>query len=191
MTKPTGILAMDPEHYREIDGVVFDLDSFAKHCQPAQTAPPSEQKRPVPESIKGVPPHRADNGDAAGQTSSTHPSQPAAETQPIPTKAQPPEIVGVFPADPYPDGWYPAENDQPPVPIMGGALPPVGITEDGVHTVTAVRTVLLRTGSGSGSGSYATSYTTSYRMSYRTSGSGSYVFGSCTYAARGYGLELI
>ena len=54
-----------------------------------------------------------------------------------------------------------------------------------------MRTVLLHTGSGSGSGSYATSYTTSYRTSWRTSGSGSYVFGSCTWLVGGYGLELV
>ena len=83
------------------------------------------------------------------------------------------------------------EDGKPPVPIMGGALPPVEILEDGTHVVTVVRTVLLHTGSGSGSGSYATSYTTSYRTSWRTSGSGSYVFGSCTWLVGGYGLELV
>ena len=99
--------------------------------------------------------------------------------------------AGVFAVDPFPDGWYPAEDGQPPVPIMGGALPPVEITENGEHIVTVIRTVFLRTGSGSGSGSYVTSYTTSYRTSYVSSGSGSYVFGSCTYLVGGYGLELV
>ncbi|NCB29649.1 MAG: hypothetical protein EOM63_07800, partial [Clostridia bacterium] len=28
----SGILALDPVHYREIDGVVFDLDSYERHC---------------------------------------------------------------------------------------------------------------------------------------------------------------
>ena len=34
MSKPNGILAMNPEKYREIDGVVFDEASYARHCQP-------------------------------------------------------------------------------------------------------------------------------------------------------------
>ena len=34
MSKPNGILAMNPEKYREIDGVVFDPDSYARHCKP-------------------------------------------------------------------------------------------------------------------------------------------------------------
>lgn len=36
MAKSNGILAMNPEQYREIDGVVFDLDSYAKHCRPVE-----------------------------------------------------------------------------------------------------------------------------------------------------------
>ena len=36
MSKPNGILAMNPEKYREIDGVVFDLDSYARHCKPPE-----------------------------------------------------------------------------------------------------------------------------------------------------------
>ena len=42
MSKPNGILAMNPERYREIDGVVFDLDSYARHCKPASEEPPSQ-----------------------------------------------------------------------------------------------------------------------------------------------------
>ena len=111
MAKSNGILAMNPEQYREIDGVVFDLD-----------------------------------------------------------------------------GWYPVEEGQAPVPVMGGALPPLEtvVTEDGI---TIRRTVWVQCGSGSGS--YLTSYTTSYRTSYRSSGSGSHFGGSCTYFVGGYGLELI
>lgn len=74
---------------------------------------------------------------------------------------------------------------------MGGALSPVEILDNGIHVVTVTRTVFMRTGSGSASGSYVTSYTTSYRTSYLSSGSGSYVFGSCTYLVGGYGLELV
>ena len=40
MSKPNGILAMNPEKYREIDGVVFDLDSYARHCKP-----PDQEKK--------------------------------------------------------------------------------------------------------------------------------------------------
>ena len=153
MAKPNGILAMDPKQYREIDGVVFDLESYAKHCRPTPAAP---------------------------QT----PAAPAEETQ---THGGAP--APVFAQDPFPAGWYPAEEARPAVPVMGGALPPVEVvSEDGG---TVVQTVWLPCGSGSGSGSYLTSYTTSYRTSALSSGSGSYVFGSCTYLVGGYGLELI
>lgn len=153
MSKPNGILAMNPEKYREIDGVVFDLDSYARHCKPAPEEPPSQ-------------------------------------TDEAPSAAPAP----VFAVDPYPDGWYPAEDGRPPVPVMGGALPPcesendVIREENGVKTV--VQTVYYAPGSGSGSGSYTTSYTTSFRSSGSGSG-GSYVFGSCVYTVGGYGLELI
>ena len=153
MSKPNGILAMNPERYREIDGVVFDLDSYARHCKPASEDPPSQ-------------------------------------TDEAPSAAPAP----VFAVDPYPDGWYPAEDGRPPVPVMGGALPPcesesdVIREENGVKTV--VQTVYHAPGSGSGSGSYTTSYTTSFRSSGSGSG-GSCVFGSCVYTVGGYGLELI
>lgn len=153
MSKPNGILAMNPERYREIDGVVFDLDSYARHCKPAPEESPSQ-------------------------------------TDEAPSAAPAP----VFAVDPYPDGWYPAEDGRPPVPVMGGALPPcesendVIREENGVKTV--VQTVYYAPGSGSGSGSYTTSYTTSFRSSGSGSG-GSYVFGSCVYTVGGYGLELI
>lgn len=153
MSKPNGILAMNPERYREIDGVVFDLDSYARHCKPASEEPPSQ-------------------------------------TDEAPSAAPAP----VFAVDPYPDGWYPAEDGRPPVPVMGGALPPcesesdVIREENGVKTV--VQTVYYALGSGSGSGSYTTSYTTSFRSSGSGSG-GSCVFGSCVYTVGGYGLELI
>ena len=153
MSKPNGILAMNPERYREIDGVVFDLDSYARHCKPASEEPPSQ-------------------------------------TDEAPSAAPAP----VFAVDPYPDGWYPAVDGRPPVPVMGGALPPcesesdVIREENGVKTV--VQTVYYAPGSGSGSGSYTTSYTTSFRSSGSGSG-GSCVFGSCVYTVGGYGLELI
>lgn len=161
MSKPNGILAMNPEKYREIDGVVFDLDSYARHCKPP------EQEKKCEDTSK------ADENPA---------ESPSAAPAPV------------FAVDPYPDGWYPAEDGRPPVPVMGGALSPcesesdVIREENGVKTV--VQTVYYAPGSGSGSGSYTTSYTTSFRSSGSGSG-GSYVFGSCVYTVGGYGLELI
>lgn len=200
MSKPNGILAMDPENYREIDGVVFDLDSYEKHCAPAEPAPEPEPEVPakpipIPEGILAMDPahYHAIDGVAMDEDSFARHKQPpvAAEPEPEEVVVDEPTPTGVFAVDPYPDGWYPAEDGQPPIPIMGGALPPVEILENGVHVVTVTRTVFLHTGSGSGSGSYVTSYTTSYRTSYLSSGSGSYVFGSCTYLVGGYGLELV
>lgn len=153
MSKPNGILAMNPERYREIDGVVFDLDSYARHCKPASEEPPSQ-------------------------------------TDEAPSAAPAP----VFAVDPYPDGWYPAEDGRPPVPVMGGALPPCESESDVIREETGVKTVVQTVyyapGSGSGSGSYTTPYTTSFRSSGSGSG-GSCVFGSCVYTVGGYGLELI
>lgn len=196
MPKPSGILEMDPEQYREIDGVVFDLDSFERHCRPAEPVPPPEPQEPIPspEGILAMDPenYRELDGVAMDADSYERHSQPSApESHAAPETIEEQAPAGVFAVDPFPDGWYPAEDGQPPVPIMGGALPPVEITENGEHIVTVIRTVFLRTGSGSGSGSYVTSYTTSYRTSYVSSGSGSYVFGSCTYLVGGYGLELV
>ena len=161
MSKPSGSLAMNPEKYSEIDGVVFDLDSYARHCKP-----PEQEKKCE--------------------------DTPKADENPAETPSAAP--APVFAVDPYPDGWYPAEDGRPPVPVMGGALPPcesesdVIREENGVKTV--VQTVYFAAGSGSGSGSYTTSYTTSFRSSGSGSG-GSYVFGSCVYTVGGYGLELI
>ncbi len=62
---------MNPEQYREIDGVVFDLDSYAKHCRPVEQTP-----------------------------------------EPI------------FPAAPYPAGWYPVEEDKPLFPSWEARCPP-------------------------------------------------------------------
>lgn len=161
MSKPNGILAMNPEKYREIDGVVFDPDSYARHCKP-----PEQEKKCE--------------------------DTPKTDENPAETPSAAP--APVFAVDPYLDGWYPAEDGRPPVPVMGGALPPcesesdVIREENGVKTV--VQTVYFAAGSGSGSGSYTTSYTTSFRSSGSGSG-GSYVFGSCVYTVGGYGLELI
>ena len=161
MSKPNGILAMNPEKYREIDGVVFDPDSYARHCKP-----PEQEKKCE--------------------------DTPKTEENPAETPSAAP--APVFAVDPYPDGWYPAEDGRPPVPVMGGALPPCESESDVIReengTRTVIQTVYFAAGSGSGSGSYTTSYTTSFRSSGSGSG-GSYVFGSCVYTVGGYGLELI
>ena len=94
--------------------------------------------------------------------------------------------------DPYPEGWYPADDERPPVPIMGGAVPSTAGEETVVSAsgeTTVIQTVCVPCGSGSGS--YVTSYTTSYRTSYSGSGSGSFRFGSGSCPVGGYGLELI
>ncbi len=202
MSKSNGILAMDPSNYREIDGVVFDLDIYAKHCAPAEQEPSAAAEPvpaepiPAPEGILAMDPehYRALDGVAMDEDSfARHTQPPAAEESTAKEEVVVEQAApnGVFAVDPFPNGWYPAEDGQPPVPIMGGALPPVEILENGTHVITVIRTVFLHAGSGSGSGSYVTSYTTSYRTSYLSSGSGSYVFGSCTYLVGGYGLELI
>lgn len=200
MSKSNGILAMDPSKYREIDGVVFDLDSYAKHCAPMEQNPPAtEESAPTvpiaaPVGILAMDPehYRALDGVAMDEDSfERHNQPPADESRTDEAVIEQAAPTGVFAVEPFPNGWYPAEDGKPPVPIMGGALPPVEILENGTHVVTVIRTVFLHTGSGSGSGSYVTSYTTSYRTSYLSSGSGSYVFGSCTYLVGGYGLELI
>ena len=80
MSKPNGILAMNPEKYREIDGVVFDLDSYARHFKP------TEQEKKCEDT-------------------------PKADENPAETPSAAP--APVFAADPYPDGWYPAEDGRP------------------------------------------------------------------------------
>jgi len=213
-SKPNGILAMNPEQYREIDGVVFDLNSYARHCrpsaeqQPVQSPPPPPDEQEKQQSDTTPSPTRAANGILAmnpeqyreidgvvfdlnsyarhckSEKTEEHAPEPQSDTAPSP----------VFAVDPFLTGWYPAEEGCPPVPIMGGALPP-GEWEtyqmEG-NTVLVMRTRWIDTGgSGSGSGSYVTSYITSYRTSYRSSGSGSYLFGSCLFLVGGYGLELV
>ncbi|MDY3618956.1 hypothetical protein [Agathobaculum sp.] len=34
MDHVNGIVSMDPDNLREVDGVVFDLTSYARHCEP-------------------------------------------------------------------------------------------------------------------------------------------------------------
>lgn len=109
MSKPNGILAMNPEKYREIDGVVFDLDSYARHCKP-----PEQEKKCE--------------------------DTPKADENPAETPSAAP--APVFAVDPYPDGWYPAEDGRPPVPVMGGALPPREAEDDVIREENGVKTVV-------------------------------------------------
>ncbi len=72
MSRPNGILSMNPEKYREIDGVVFDLDSYARHCrhQPAEPVQKSVSAAPKP-VFETEPRH---NGWYAGERA--HPPAP-------------------------------------------------------------------------------------------------------------------
>lgn len=174
------ILEMSADELHEVDGVVFDADSYARYLQHCG----EEKPRPLEEAACGA---------------AEEPAEETASPQPSPT----------FYADPQHVGWYPAQADQPPVPIMAGAAAPAvpEVAEPApryfiapVQTVEVIRTPVGQTqtrrlvyGGGSGSGSYLTSFTTSFLTSYRFgSGSGSFFSsGSCIFAVGGYGLELI
>ena len=55
--KKNRIVELDPEHLREVDGVVFDLDSFARHCapHPGPASPAQQTATPVPPDDTGAP----------------------------------------------------------------------------------------------------------------------------------------
>ena len=55
--KKNRIVELDPEHLREVDGVVFDLDSFARHCapHPGPASPAPQAATPVPPDDTGAP----------------------------------------------------------------------------------------------------------------------------------------
>ena len=55
--KKNRIVELDPEHLREVDGVVFDLDSFARHCapHPGPASPAPQAAAPVPPDDAGAP----------------------------------------------------------------------------------------------------------------------------------------
>ena len=81
----------------------------------------------------------------------------------------------LFCGGPYPEGWYPADDERAPVPIMGGAVPSTAGEETAVSAsgeTTVIQTVCVPCGSGSGS--YVTSCTTSYRTGYSGSDQGSF-----------------
>lgn len=68
MAMPNGILAMNPDKYREMDGVVFDLSSYARHCGPSEpvepAAAPADQASAAPAPVFAVDPFHAGWYDA-------------------------------------------------------------------------------------------------------------------------------
>lgn len=177
------ILEMDKEHLREIDGVVMDLDSYARHI--AVTPPETPPQTSIPQP-----------------TASEQPCSPAPENN---TAASPPENhapAPVFAMDPVHIGWYESPIlEKVSYPVMAGAIMPTEPCQQQMVTYF----------SGSGSGSYLSSYTASFQTSFLTSwmtsyllGSGSWVTsflygsGSAVYGSGsngilpgGFGLELI
>lgn len=199
MAKENGILQLNPELYREIDGVVFDLDGYARHCDtPPQ--PSFFDRLPTGEQT----------ADTAHDTTACTEAGAEQTDAPSPAHEDRAEHMPVFAVPPTPQGWYPATETTPPVPMMAGALVP-NAYEVSFENGQAVYwyTVWQGTGSHASSfmNSYRTSYHTSYRTSYYTSYHGSYyasfLFSSAVTSygnalgdtsglwAAGYGLELI
>lgn len=152
LPNPNKILAMDPEHLREIDGVVFDLDSYARHCAPQPAPEPAAEPQALACPAPAAPPAAAD-------------CQPAAPAAPAPAAP-----AAVFAVEPQHVGWYEqGEVKKVTYPIMAGAIEPGQAA--GVHTI--------QTGSGSYASSffssYATSFATSWATSYYLYGSGSWL----------------
>ena len=162
---PNKILAMDPEHLREIDGVVLDLDSYARHLEAPQAPEPLSQESKASEPS---PPKPAVSGSAA----------------PAP----------VFAAEPQHVGWYePAAPEKIVYPIMAGAIPPQQGVQ--TLTAWTGSGSYLSSYLSSFSTSFFTSFMTSYLQgsgSWVVSywwGSGSAT--SSAFQAGGFGLELI
>ena len=168
MPKPNKILELDQEHLREIDGVVLDEDSYARHAAPIETPP-------------AVPAREA-----------SAPAAPQAEEAPSAAPAP------VFVVDPVHVGWYaPATPEAVTYPIMAGAvIPPETAMQmpvtyfSGSGSGSYFSSYLT-----SFSTSFLASWMTSYRYG---SGSWitSWIYGSgsmCSSAGLpgGFGLELI
>ncbi len=158
------ILEMSADELYEVDGVVFDADSYARylrHCEAAEEMP--QQAPAAAESLTFCtePQHIGWYPEGGGQP-------------PVPIMA------GAVP---------PAVLEEVPAPLYFVA--PVRTVEVIRIPVAGQQTLVY--GGGSGSGSYLTSFTTSFFTSYRY-GSGSSSFfssGSCIWGVGGYGLELI
>lgn len=161
------ILEMNADELHEVDGVVFDSDSYARYLQHCKT-----------EEMVSV--------------SETEPDE-----SPAPTFYTDPQHVGWYPEEPgqppvpiMAGAAFPAAAALP-APAPQYFIAPVQTVEVIRMPVEQFRTLVY--GGGSGSGSYLTSFTTSFLTSYRFgSGSGSFFSsGSCIFAVGGYGLELI
>lgn len=191
------IVEMDPAHLREIDGVVFDLDSFARHCAPHPTNRPAPAPIPEPADAPSVPPEPQIEAACASVP------DPAQETAPtVPQEARQAAPAPVFQCDPVHVGWYEIRTELPAYPIMAGAVAPSGV-------VTGVESTFLSVPCGSGSyvssylSSYTVSFTTSFATSFLTSFTSSFLsswmtgsipgsgLSSGAFLAGGYGLELI
>lgn len=178
MSTPNKILELDKEHLREIDGVVLDEDSYARHAAPPEAPAPSAPALPTEEAPE--------------------PAAPQAEE--VPSAAPAP----VFVVDPVHVGWYqPAEPEAVSYPIMAGAMAP---TEAAVQ-MPVMYFSGSGSGSYLSSylTSFSTSFLTSWMTSYRY-GSGSWItswlygsgwmYGSGSMHSSaglpgGFGLELI
>ena len=167
--KKNRIVELDPEHLREVDGVVFYLDSVARPCAP-HPAP-----RPAPAAPAAAP-------------SETAPDLPGDAGAPAP----------VFVCDPVHIGWYPIQIEGPSYPIMAGAVQPGAAQQTVVWTAGGSgSSSYLSSFLSSFSTSFLTSWRTSWLWGsgsywYRSSGSfGSFRSSGSAVLAGGYGLELI
>ncbi|MBS5149955.1 MAG: hypothetical protein Q4A63_06725 [Butyricicoccus pullicaecorum] len=96
-TKKNRILQLDPVHFRELDGVVFDLESFARHCAP----------------------HSAPTALSPCAQAPITATQPVYEMQP--SNPEPSKPQAVFAYEPVHIGWYPITIKSAPYPIMADA----------------------------------------------------------------------
>lgn len=163
-TKKNRILDLDPEHFREVDGVVFDLDSFARHCAP-HPAP-----KPEPVDMPETPAEMPDGSIPA----------PVFVCDPVHTGWYPVRIEG--PSYPIMAGAV-----QP----TGGPTTVQTYTAPGSGSFT---TSFLSSYMTSFSTLFTTSWATSWYWgsgSYWYTSSGSQVSSGSGPLAGGYGLELI
>ena len=165
-SKPNSILALDPEHLRELDGVVLDADSYARHAPPRLAAPPA------PAAFPAVPPAPAAQNAEAG------PAGPGP----------------VFAAEPQHVGWYQTNGQTAAYPVMAGAVPPGQTVVYGTGSGSYVSSYYTSfwtsywTSYWFGSGSWVTEYfLRSFGGSFAGPGAGS----AWGMALGGYGLELI
>ena len=166
MSKPNGILAMNPEKYREIDGVVFDLDSYARHCKPP------EQEKTCEDTPK--------SDDNPAETCRPLRLLPFSRPTPTWTAGIRPRTV-VRPCH-HGRRCPPRETEDDVIREENGTRTVIQTVYFAAGSVPApARTTSYTTASATVSGSFGSG----------SGFSGSYAFGSCVYTAGGYGLELI